>query len=395
MTALLLGTLAASKLCSCARSKECVRDLDCPAGSHCLTGFCQSDCRFDVDCPPERPICVEERGYCVGSDGGVIDASTPSDARADAASLVDAQPNPDSHVVTPDGTVVSGAYTDYCTDGSQCVSGLCLSDLRTPRKFCTGSCSSNAQCIMSHICDSLGAQKYCQPSDIGVVCSGTGQCADQCIGNAMTGVGHCTRPCATRADCPAGFACTQLGNEKYCVDLSMGCTDPMDCLTGVCLSDFGIDACSTYCVSAADCPLYYTCETDNYNYYCVPPGGGTGGLGDPCTSNCISGLCLGTYCTVDCGVTRNVGQECPPGYGCSPAGSGTDYTLVCSLAGTGGFGQSCTESNQCASAVCMQLSDQTFECSRFCNDGIPCPTGYSCVSMGMVASGVSLSVCYR
>ena len=256
---------------------------------------------------------------------------------------------------------------------------------------CTSSTAAN--CILGHICDFIGGTSYCQDSDIGVPCNGPGQCADECIGNSITGVGHCTRPCSTAADCPAGFACTNLGNQDYCVNISMYCTNgTTDCITGLCLTS---DACTAYCVSAADCPVDYNCVTDGFNWFCEPPTYGAGGLGDSCASNCQSGLCMGTYCTVKCGVTRAVGQPCPPGWGCSPALNGPNYELVCVTAGTGGFGQSCSNNNQCATAACMEMSDLTMECSRFCNDGVPCPTGYSCQPMGLVASGISLSVCYR
>lgn len=60
-----------------------------------------------------------------------------------------------------------------------------------------------------------------------------------------------------------------------------------------------------------------------------------------------------------------------------------------------GFGQPCATSNECSQGVCREMSDATMECSRFCNDGVPCPTGYTCQSIGVTASGVSLSVCDR
>ena len=251
---------------------------------------------------------------------------------------------------------------------------------------------------MTHECKNFSGQNLCLSSDLGKTCSSGSECTNDCIGNAITNIGHCTSTCNTAANCPAGFACTSLGAQKYCVDISMSCTGDMDCLTGLCLAPYGFYACTSTCVSSADCPLDYICDTDGYDWYCVPPTLGTGGLGDMCdgsTFTCQSGLCLGDYCTSKCGVTRSIGQWCPPGFGCTIASGGSGNLLVCGAAGIKGFGQSCSVAEECASTLCREMSDSTMACTRFCNDGIPCPTGYTCQSIGITASGISLSICDR
>lgn len=405
---ILLAAAGSGAWGGCAQTAKCMDHEDCPYGTFCREGKCTAECALDEDCVYPDMICIRSRGYCRYPDAGVSDSSVEADgAQADAA--VDAAADghvppvdssaPDS-TVEPDSSTTNGIYTDPCTAGQQCQSGFCLSDVRSSQKFCAGVCATDTSCVLAHECMLMGGESLCQSSDVGQPCSQPSECAnDACIGNAQTGVGHCTKTCSSAADCPAGYACTNLSGTKYCVNVSMTCTSGMDCLTGLCLIDYGFPACTVPCVASTDCPKGYICDTDPYgNWYCVPPTMGTGGLGATCngtTLTCQSGLCLGNYCTVECGVTRPVGQWCPPGFGCAPAGNGTDYFLVCSTAGTLGFGETCAAGNQCASALCREMSDATMECSRFCNDGVECPTGYTCSPIGIVASGVSLSVCDR
>ncbi len=44
---------------------ECFNDIDCPAGSICIEGFCQGgeECAFDNDCFDPAAVCVD--GICV------------------------------------------------------------------------------------------------------------------------------------------------------------------------------------------------------------------------------------------------------------------------------------------------------------------------------------------
>lgn len=323
----LLASLAGGA--GCAQKNECSMDVDCGWGTFCREGQCIAECQFDDDCDYPGMVCVRHRGYCRYPDAGVGDDSgTPNDAAVPDAAMpdaatdgsiwqLDAATQQDGTVVTPDGsTPTDGIYTDPCTSGGGCTSGFCFEDLRANTDFCSGTCVSDSSCILTHECASVSSQNLCQASDVGKECDGPNQCNNSCIGNAQTGVGHCTAMCNSAADCPAGFACTSLSGTKYCVNISMTCTGPMDCLTGVCLSDFGFYACTATCVSSNDCPIGYICDTDGYgNWYCVPPTAGTGGLGSNCdgsTYTCQSGLCLGNYCTHECGVTHGVGQWCPP-----------------------------------------------------------------------------------
>jgi hypothetical protein len=388
---------------ACAGDYECQDDTDCTYGTFCRSGSCMAECRLDEDCTYPGMICIRARGYCRYPDGGVDDDGT---VLPDGAPVPDGGPDatiypldgapPDSSP-PPDAATQDGIYTDPCTAAQQCGSGYCFSDPRASQDFCSGPCSTDNNCLLQHECHNISGDNLCQASDVGQPCTGPSQCANTCVYNGVIGVGHCTKPCANAGQCPAGYACTNVGADKVCVDISATCYTANDCLSGVCLGeiDYNFVSCTVPCISAADCPINYTCETDGYNFYCVPPTYGTGGLGDPCdgtTATCQSGLCLQTYCTLDCGVTRAIGQWCPPGYGCAIAGQ-NPYHLVCAVAGTHGFGQPCQQGNECASTVCREMTDQSMKCSRFCNDGIDCPSGYTCQPIGITASGVPLSVC--
>jgi len=407
LPAFFMAALLAGSFLGCAEKQDCFKDADCAWGKFCRSGFCISECRFDVDCEFPGMVCVQHRGYCrypdagVNDDSGVMDGATAPDAAVDSAVwYLDSEVQEDGATTNPDaGPITDGIYTDPCTSGQQCGSGFCLSDLRSNVDFCSGTCANDNSCIMTHECENFSGQSMCQVSDLGIACtSGDAVCSNNCIGNEVTGIGHCTSTCTSASDCPAGFACTTLGTLKYCVDISMTCTGDMDCLTGVCLAPYGYNACTATCVSSADCPLDYICESDGYNWYCVPPTYGTGGLGDMCdgsTFTCQSGLCLGDYCTSKCGIRHNVGQWCPPDFGCAIAGGDGGNFLVCAAAGNKGFGQSCSIAEECASTLCREMSDSSMECTRFCNDGVTCPTGYTCQSIGVTASGISLAVCDR
>ncbi|MCD6498551.1 MAG: hypothetical protein J7M25_09670 [Deltaproteobacteria bacterium] len=388
----------------CAKKRECYNDVDCPYGAYCNDDSrCQTDCVYTVDCHEIGAICVRERGFCTTGDvdGGPnpiqdgslhhSDADVNGDGAQGDAARTDA-------TVSRDAGPTSGIYTDPCSGPNDCLSGQCMDDLRSSRDFCSRTCTSDRDCILTHQCLQDATLLLCQSSDVGKHCSGQSDCHQACLENSVTHESQCSTVCASAADCPAGYACTRVNGQKYCVNISRACTQDTDCITGVCLAPYTsppANACSAMCDTSADCPVDSFCETVAGSTVCTPATYGVGGLGDSCTNNCQSGLCLDGMCTVKCGVTRTVGQYCPPGYGCNVSSGQAGNVLVCTPAGQITFGQTCTSSVQCVSTACMLMSNQSSECTRFCNDGSDCPSGYQCTTLSTVASGVTLAVCYH
>ena len=397
--ALLAGCLLLLQLPpGCASPPECERDSDCELGTYCSAeGRCRKDCVFDIDCPNPGEHCVPGRGRCLPADAGVWDAAPDAkgrDARVDAgrdAASVDA-----SRDAGVDAASGPAPYLTPCSSNLQCASGLCVTDWRTGHRFCTRDCSSAADCALDHACATLSGRRVCLASDVGKPCSGRSDCQVECLENSQTHEAHCTASCQSARDCPAGYGCTSVGNGKYCVRIAERCSVDSDCITGLCLAPYTypeVFACSALCDSSADCPVGWACQSVQNTLVCTPPTYGTGGLGDSCADNCQSGLCLGGTCTVECGITRQVGQYCPPGFACTVSSGQAGNVLVCASSGSLGFGEPCTGAPQCASEACMQMSDGKSRCTRFCNDGAGCPAGSSCIPISTAASGVTLQVC--
>ncbi len=392
----LAAALLTLVISGCAKKPECTKDVDCEFGHHCTDRHCEQDCIYDIDCDPGQ-TCIVPRGYCRYLDGGLPDGGPTSDG----APPTDGSVHPEAGTLDAglDSGPTTGAYLDPCSGSGDCASGQCFSDQRLGRNFCSKPCSTSSDCILTHRCIQAGQQLFCQASDIGKPCSGQSDCHQACLENTQTHESHCSGPCSSAADCPAGFACTPVGGStKYCVRIVESCATGTDCLTGLCLADYTqpqVFACSALCDSSADCPQGWACQAIANGTVCTPPTYGVGGLGDSCTDNCQSGLCLGGTCTVECGVTRQVGQYCPPGFGCTPSSGQAGMVLTCSAAGTLAFGQPCTSSVQCGTAACMLMSNNSSECTIFCNDYATCPSGYDCIPLSTVASGVTLSVCFH
>ena len=74
-------------------------------------------------------------------------------------------------------------------------------------------------------------------------------------------------------------------------------------------------------------------------------------------------------------------QDCVSGFGCYPTGS--DPEAVCSPAGSGGQGNTCSQSGQCQAGFVCLVSAQGGSCREICEVGGPitCPSGTVCSSV--------------
>jgi len=295
----------------------------------------------------------------------------------------------------------TGAYFDPCTSGANCASGSCTRD-RGTASFCTHSCTSDADCAWGHLCQNNGGPRVCVPDDIGAPCSTTtpATCAvGACLGSPSGA--HCTHFCTSAADCAAGYACSHLAGDTVnfvCINIEQTCLHGADCPGGYCTT-FG---CSAPCRSPSDCPARiaglpaYACNTSlgSADPICIPPSDVMGGdpIGAICpatgTNTCRSGACdtdtTPPMCTDAC--TEHGG--CAAGLGCTPTANGTDIILVCERAGTLGLGAVCAHGSECASGLC-DGSGAVGHCTRLCDDGRGCPTGFSCQTL----PGFAISLC--
>ena len=112
------------------------------------------------------------------------------------------------------------------------------------------------------------------------------------------------------------------------------------------------------------------------------PGGGGGGLGEPCTdgNGCQSGLCASGgsagsgICTQEC----SAAAPCPADFECNQAGGGS-FCLPAGQTGggTGQLGDACTAGSQCEGDLCVAAASGGV-CSAQCQGPLDCPDGFSC-----------------
>jgi hypothetical protein len=238
---------------------------NCPSGTAgaCMNNAGEYDChcRNDADCGGF--FCQNWAGCTGGSCSGTGTANdygcTPTSAASptfvDISGLV---PTPTTYGCTaPAVCDPTGHHYCWCTDDTQCPSGLCVNQgqcAADPSK-CTGTSSSpdNASCVPSGITNCT-SDAQCGTSGSNVeFCSGAG--------GSSTGLGVCTKACTSNANCTGGETCV----GGYCT----GCTSAANCYdrtyTKTC--DGGATATVGKCceprVPAVACASDATCGTGN------------------------------------------------------------------------------------------------------------------------------------
>lgn len=294
-----------------------------------------------------------------------------------------------------------GGRCEMVSDGSrQCV----MRDPTTMSPTCTApppggtaGCTSDASCAAGTRCDL--ASGNCVPTStgtgpLGAPCSIAGDCT-----SGICFAGACTEACdwLNPRSCASGFYCngsaTGVCGEGLCLagapgsrGLGAACTADTDCSTLLC--DGGV--CSEPCLpgGVASCPTGLACQTGSL------PGCGAcriaGALGDTCAGNddCASGICaVDSAGSSFCTRLCDTGSPCPTGFDCVDAGGGTQ---ACQPGGgAGGLGAECSAPDDCLSGICA-VGDIGHFCTRTCSDVSPCPASYECVVTADGATHVCL-----
>lgn len=396
-------------------TQDCVDSAkDCPKGYLCNT---IGQCEFD--------------GVAAGGTGG--EAGEPSSGGSPSTGAAPADggsTNDGGNTSTNDsamggqggGTPSGDELLTLCSADGDCESGMCRpTSINAPLKRCTRSCSSNAQCPTGFRCEDIANEQRCAAIDIGRSCSGVGQCNFACL----SPLNYCTGTCTSGADCPAGFGCMNVSGNKVCVKTSADCAENNAQCAGQCDSSLIVSSCTMPCASAADCPQRalalpsWTCDGQ-----CRRPGDVFGPLpggyepaqwvcnldssvvnvcGDglhidfdnfsqpaPPAVNCASPTTTdgapGDACLDSCRLRGG----CPYGFGCAALGEvGNQSIGLCSPAGAAEVGATCNSPNDCVFSAC-----EGNVCTRDCSlDGI-CPSPSACLpAAGANVEGVPRKTC--
>jgi hypothetical protein len=229
-------------------------------------------CLGNGNCSGGTPICdpgTKKCATCLADNSGCSAPKPFCDTSAGTGSCVGCRNNGDC--VSPktcDGTktCVGGTSPDGqpCTDSSQCLDGLCMTEASwgMPKGECSGTCTTlGAACAGGGVCVQGGSGNYCRTK---CSCSGT--------------------YCSNNGGCRAGYGCATVlydaSNQASQVDICIPiCNSNSQCSSGQCnLYSGWCEATSTRhktgdtCTQDSDCESYYclTDATDGWpNGYCT------------------------------------------------------------------------------------------------------------------------------
>ncbi len=400
---------------SCATAGPCQHNSDCDVGFYCNLGrgACVRNCVDAVrDCAPGE-VC-DVNGQCRSTDGGVPEASTDG-SPDDAPVTTDGPPVVDTgiDVSVKDGGGPLEGELDLCASDAECKAGLlCRSLYQGGATRCTRTCTQSAQCWTPGRCVTINKDSYCVSADVGRTCdvNSPTACSYACVSP-----GYCTMPCTSGSDCPGGYGCATVSNQKVCVRAEQYCGQgaTQSCTSLQCDTGVLVSSCTLPCTGASDCPqrasvlAKWTCQGG----YCRRPADVYGPLaqGEPaeyaCSGNTEVDLCNDAQhidfdkftipsppsltCPVGSSVSGVQGDACVDtcrftgacafGYACTSVGNLSNARVGLCLPSNGGgeVGDACTKDRDCAFGYCSQN-----KCSRDCSaDGL-CPTGSACTAVG-------------
>lgn len=284
------------------------------------------------------------------------------------------------------------AVGETCTASSQCASGLCVNS--GGKTTCEKPCTSDSQCGSGEKCSKFSGKSYgaCvkdsgsstpDKKPAGATCTASSQCASNiCVGSGSTGT--CVPECATKA-CPSGTNCLPLSSgKKGCFPggskkLGESCAGSSECSTSVCAPNDGKYVCTQLCGSGNPaCPSGYQCFQVGGGMSACFPAAKKAGNGEACagSSDCVSGLCIGSGATGTCVQPCTTDAQCGAGYACSPLSGGGG---ACTKLGDKQTGDPCEKPSDCASGTCVTI-DGKASCTATCGSSVDCSCGFECTT---------------
>ncbi|GEM_PF-2881170 len=196
--------------------------------------------------------------------------------------------------------------------------------------------------------------RYCVVS-VGTICKGAEDCISGfCMENYNER--YCTQKCEYDYDCPSGYFCSKVGDEKLCLKSIYSrtvCSQDSECEPcGMCIN--GLCELSTFCIvtlceTDVDCGSCRSCSDGR----CVPI--------ERCGRSCISNM--------DC----NPDQICDRDY------QGRLACLPRIPAETGMYCEGKNPELECKSKICLFADGYPYSyCSKECSDNSDCPYDYYC-----------------
>ncbi len=334
--------------------EECSQSRHCESGL-CYEGECAQPCQDGADCDGDM-ICGDEQ---ICEEPNPCDSD--EDCSGDTACAVS---------VSGDGELVTiclsdneeGEAGDACEEHGDCRSRYCLDEV------CTAPCEDDTQCGVLQICEEESVSLEGEDGEFDLCteqppidCASPGDCEQDeltcnttvpesgAVEGAICGL---TNPgeeelagsCTDSAQCESDLCWTSLdGSAGECTVFCEDAGD--DCATGqVCTSkSAGLGLCLAACDSNADCDggnicqLGTTPDADAVHSYCsLDRGDGT--TGDSCeeSSDCETGICLEvvTYSVTD--ESCNNDNQCDEDYECrcDPDDPGCDQEVCVSEEGS-------------------------------------------------------------
>ncbi len=362
-----------------------------PTGTAALGGACTDDidCKQGLFCQPYgnssvcSQTCSPQQQDCPSGFACYAYQSTPNQG---ACIKGQTQPTPTKNP------------GDSCTASSQCKSLMCVSGLCRTKCTLSNPVECNSKTEMCAKVPSAGVG-VCVPDTTpkllptGSACTAGSQCVSGiCLSDTGGSTGAvCRQLCTGKFTCPSGFACVPQSNGKQaCLPGSdkmppgSACTGPEQCATGPCVLADGQQYCSKSCDlgDAASCPCGMVCQASTAGNLCLAGAKQAcveigSGCGD--TAECVpGGLCIENVCRAGCDVVTAEG--CGPGEGCARVEAGNRQGY-CTGAGNVPLSGPCSGDADCTSLFCDKDVSQNneFHCIKPCDPAAPvCGPGFAC-----------------
>ncbi len=331
------------------------------------TGGAQGDpCTADSACGSTAPAC---RG-AVGASSRICTRSCTTDSGCPTGYTCQNASPSGKACLPPVGSV---DLCKFCTDGSQCSTGMCVTN--GPQSWCTRTCLQDSDCGAGYACIQGTQSKVCAP---------TTSCGSQCTSNAQCAIGYACQ----------GGTCTATGAPGDRCEISVYCQPCSVCILAsassseaycrpCCGGANGGGACnscsSTSCQAGSTC---YGVQSSN-DAVCIPSEGASFCQACDATTPCESGLtCDGFRCKPACSITSP--GSCSACY----AGAGGQGLCACpdEVAQTGqACGKMPSGLRVCTTGNVCVGSPSTCRAQCTLGDDSTCPGGQVCDSVGGTA----------